>query len=418
MVPCSESIQTYPLNNMRHYVLRSLLTVLVAMVAAALPSTVYAQQEPRFVSGPLTWTPVFQLREAGIDSNVFNAASDPREDNVGIASSQLDSALTLGVLQASTQGSLDYQYFERYKSERGLNRRVSTHVEFPVTRFSPTATLSWAHVKERSGNEIDIRAPRTDWGYALGIQAKVTPRIAVTATGGKLSSRYERGLVFRGVELASQLDRETLLGSLSTRVTLTPLTSLMLDASVGRDRFPFRPDVATDNIRGTVGVEFAPDAVIRGKASIGYHSLQPHRRAVSDGSMAAFDGITSATELGYTLLGVTRFGGRFSRDSNYSISTTNSIYVSTAGGLDIFQRLVGPIDLNLRASREQLKYRETELASGHTDFADVVGGGLSITVGSGATVALLYENSQRRSTAGPQFEYTRRRLYTTVTYGF
>jgi hypothetical protein len=412
------SIQMSRLNSVRSSAIRAVLIVFIAMVGTALPSAAYAQNEPRFVSGPLTWSPVFQLREAGIDSNVFNASSDPREDKVGTASGQLNSVLTLGLLQAATQGSLDYQYFERYKSERGLNRRVTSHVEFPVTRFSPDATVSWAHVKERSGNEIDVRAPRTDWGYAVGIQTKVTSRMAVTATGGKQKTAYERGLTFRGVDIASQLDRETLLGSVSTRITVTPLTSLIVDASVGRDQFSFRPDAATDNLRGNIGVEFAPDAVIRGRASIGYHSMRPHDRAVSDATMVAFDGITSATDLGYTLLGVTRVNGRFSRDSNYSISTSQPIYVSTAGGLDILQTLFGPVDLNIRANREQLKYRETVLASAHTDFADSVGGGLSIRIGSGAVVALLYDNTERRSTAGRQFEYQRRRIFTTVTYGF
>jgi len=388
------------------------------VVGTALPSAAYAQNEPRFVSGPLTWSPVFQLREAGIDSNVFNAAEDPKEDTVGTASSQVNSVLTLGLLQAATQGTLEYQYFERYKSERGLNRRVSSHLEFPVTRFSPDVTVSWARVKERSGNEIDIRAPRTDWGYALGIQTKITSRIAVTATGGKQKSTYERGLTFRGVDIASRLDRETVLGSVTTRITLTPLTSLLLDASIGRDQFSFRPDAATENIRGNVGVEFAPDAVIRGKASIGYHSLQPRYGGVSNATMAAFGGITSSTELGYTLLGLTRVAGRFSRDSNYSISASQPIYVSTAGGLDMLQTLFGPVDLTVHASREQLEYRETVLAIGHTDLADALGGGLSIRIGSGVVVALLYDNTERRSTGGRQFEYQRRRIFTTVTYGF
>lgn len=418
MARFSGLIQMLRLNRVRLHAIRALFVVLMATMSTGAPSAAYAQDEARFVSGPLAWTPVFQLREAGIDSNVFNASEDPKEDTVGTASSQVNSVLTLGVLQASTQGSLEYQYFERYKSERGLNRRMSSHLEFPVARFSPNATVTWAHLKERSGSEIDVRAPRTDLSYVLGIQMKLTSRVAVTATGGKLKSTYESGYTFRGVDIANQLDRETLLGTASTKVALTPLTSLVFDASVGRDQFQFRPDAATDNIRGNIGVEFAPDAVIRGRASVGYHSLRPRVRGVSDATMGAFEGVTSATELGYTLLGVTRFAGRFSRDSNYSISINQPIYVSTAGGLDILQTLFGPVDLTVRAGREQLKYRETVLASGHTDVADALGGGLSIRVGSGAVVALLYDNSERRSTAGRQFEYNRRRIYTTVTYGF
>jgi len=411
-------IQPFRLDSVQRDAIRAVLIVMLATVGIALPSSADAQNEGRFVSGPLTWTPVFELREAGIDSNVFNSSLDPKEDKVGTASSHVSSLLTLGLLQAATQGSLDYQYFERYKNERGLNRRVSSHVDFPVTRFSPDVTVSWARVKERSGNEIDVRAPRTDWAYALGIQTKITSRVAVTATGGRQKSTYERGFTFRGVEIAKQLDRETVLGSVLTRITLTPLTSLTLDTSVGRDRFPFRPDATTDNIRGNIGLDFAPDAVIRGRTSIGYHSMRPLHADVSNPAAVAFGGITSATELGYTLLGVTRFNGRFSRDSSYSISTSQPIYVSTAGGLDILQTLFGPLDLNIRASREQLKYRETKLAAGHRDLADSLGGGLSMRIGSGAVVALIYDNTERRSTAGRDFEYQRRRIYTTVTYGF
>ena len=411
-------MQLFRLNNVQRDAIRAVLIIVLATVGIALPSAADAQNEGRFVSGPLTWTPVFELREAGIDSNVFNASLDPKEDKVGTASSHVNSLLTLGLLQAVTQGSLDYQYFERYKNERGLNRRVSSHLDFPVTRFSPDVTVSWARVKERSGNEIDVRAPRTDWAYALGIQTKITSRVAVTATGGRQKSTYERGFTFRGVEIANQLDRETVLGSVLSRITLTPLTSLTLDTSVGRDRFPFRPNATTDNIRANLGLDFAPDAVIRGRTSIGYHSMRPLHADVSNPAAVAFGGITSATELGYTLLGVTRFAGRFSRDSSYSISTSQPIYVSTAGGLDILQTLFGPLDLNVRASREQLKYRETKLAGGRTDLADSLGGGLSIRIGSDAVAALIYDNTERQSTAGRDFEYQRRRIYTTVTYGF
>jgi len=399
---------------MRNYGIRARLAILITAVMAV-PSMLHAQN--RFVSGPLTWSPTFQLRDTGVDSNVFNATSDPKEDITSIASSQVDSVLKLGLLQATTQGSVDYLYFERYKSERGLNGRVGSRINLPLTRITPEVGVSWAHTRERSNNEIDIRAPRTDLGYALGVSAKVSSRIALTATGGKQRSEYERGFTFRGVELAPQLTRESLVGNASARMTLTPFTSLSLDAGFGRDEFPSRPEAATDNVRGNLTFEFAPDAIIHGHASVGYHSMKPRRRDASDTETAAFDGVTSTTELGYTLLGVTRFSGRFTRDSAYSISLGQPYYVSTAGGLDILQNLVGPIDLALRASREQLKYPQTAAASSRTDHAESLGGGLSIRVGDGAVVALLYENSRRRSTGGSQFDYNRRRLYTTITYG-
>ena len=400
--------------NMCHASVRTRLAVLLTMTAVAVPSILHAQNH--FVSGPLTWSPTFQLRDTGVDSNVFNATTDPREDVTAVASSQVDSTLKLGVLQATTLGGVDYLYFQRYESERGLNRHVGSRISLPLTRVTPEATVSWSHVKERSNNEIDIRAPRTDWGYTIGLSAKVTPRLSLIATGGKQRSEYREGITFRGVELAPQLTRETLVGTATGRVTLTPFTALSLDAAFARDEFPSRPEAATDNLRGNVTFDFSPDAVIHGHASVGYHSMKPRRGDASSAS-AAYDGITSATELGYTLLGVTRFSGRFVRDSSYSISLGQPYYLSTAGGLEILQNLIGPIDLALRASREQLKYPQTATASARTDKADTFGGGLSIRVGGGAVVALLYDNSRRRSTGGSLFEYDRRRIYTTITYG-
>ena len=405
---------------MLDFVVRRAFVVVVFGTIAAFPSSTAAQTPPaagRFVSGPLVWTPTFQLREAGVDSNVFNTPHDPKEDVTAAALGQVTSVLTLGILQAGTQGGVEYMYFDRYQQERGLNRRIATHLEFPVSRFSPDVSVAWAHVKERSGNEIDTRTPRTDLSYEAGIQTRVTSRVAVTATASRQKSTYERGFTFHQIEIARQLNRESTLGNLTGRVTLTPLTVLAVNGSVGRDEFTLRPDAAADTMRVDAGFEFAPDAIINGRASVGYHSLQPHRR-VSNAVAADFAGVTSTVDLAYTLLGITRFAGRFSHDSAYSIDTNQPFYVSTAGSLDVLQTLVGPVDLNVRASREKLDYHATELDTAHVDFADVFAGGLSIRVAPQTVVALLYDNSQRRSSHGEDFGYQRRRIYTTVTYGF
>src|SRR5690349_5178441 len=144
---------------MRNSSVRTRLVVVLA-AAVTIPSVLNAQT--RFESGPLSWSPTLQLRDTGFDSNIFNATTNPREDITSVASSQVDSTLKLGVLQAATQGGVDYLYFQRYKSERGLNRHVGSRINLPLTRVSPEIAVSWAHTKERSNNEIDIRAPRTD----------------------------------------------------------------------------------------------------------------------------------------------------------------------------------------------------------------------------------------------------------------
>jgi hypothetical protein len=394
----------------------------VALLAALAMASAARAQEPakdgRFITGPLSWTPTFELRDAGVDSNVFNTPTDPKEDVAATARSQVDSVLKLGVLRATTLGSLEYNYFEQYTSQRGLNRRVATHLEIPVTRFSPNMTASWARMKERSGNEIDIRTPRTDLAYAGGLQARLTSKFSVIATAGRQTSTYDAGFTFHDVEIARQLNRESTMATVTARVALTPLTSLSVDATAAHDSFPFRPAAATDNGRIDARLEFAPDAVIRGAASVGYHSMQPYYRQTTRSTAAAFSGITSSIDLGYTLLGATRFIAHFSRDANYSLYMNQPYYLSTSGGLQILQKLFGPIDLDVRGSVETLDYPQTETESAYLDTAETLAGGLSIRVSRQAVLALLYDNSERRSARGREFGYQRRRIYTTITYGF
>jgi hypothetical protein len=166
------------------------------------------------------------------------------------------------------------------------------------------------------------------------------------------------------------------------------------------------------------GVDFAPDAVIRGHAGVGYHLMQPRHAGASNAVAGSFSGVTSDVNLSYTLLGVTRFTGNVLRDASYSISAIQPSYVSTRASLDIVQAITGPVDLTLRGGREKLAYPATILATARNDYADVLGGGLQIRLAPQKTVELLYDTSERRSSGGPQFGYKRRRIYTTITYEF
>jgi hypothetical protein len=220
------------------------------------------------------------------------------------------------------------------------------------------------------------------------------------------------------VDLASQLNRQATTITAGIRMAVSPLTTFFTDGSVGRDEFALQSSRNTDNLRGSIGFEFAPDAVIRGRALVGYHQMQPQHPSAVPGGAVAFRGLTSNVDLSYTLLGRTQFSPRFSRDTVYSVSTTQPYYVATGGGLEILQTLVGPLDLILRGSREKLAYPPTDIAASRTDRVETYGGGLSVRLSMQGRIGFNYDDSKRRSSAGTLFGYARRRIYTTVTYGF
>src|SRR5258705_6640611 len=120
MVRWNASMRTLHLNSMGHQARRAV--IVFATMAAGIASSASAQSTGRFVSGPLVWTPTFQIREAGVDSNVFNTPTAAKEDVSGGASATVNSILSLGLLRATTAGGAEYTYFERYENQRGLNR--------------------------------------------------------------------------------------------------------------------------------------------------------------------------------------------------------------------------------------------------------------------------------------------------------
>jgi hypothetical protein len=399
---------------------RSFTTSLIVTTVAALliASGASAQTSGGFVSGPLTWAPTIQLRDAGVDSNVFNEPDNPRDDRTGSVVSQVDSQLKLPYLQLSTHGGAEYDYFEQYKSQRATNGLVNSRVVIPLSRFQPTAFGAWTHAKERSSSELDVRAPRTDHAFGGGFSADVATRFAVTAELDRFVTRYERGETFRGVEIASQLNHQSTTLTTGARVTVTPLTTLFIEGGAGRDQFELKPALDTDNVRGDLGFDFSPDAVISGRANIGYHMMQPRHASNEPGGALRFSGITSSVSLNYTLLGRTRFSPRFARDTNYSASDVTPYYVSTVRGLDILQVLFGPLDVLVHGSQETLEYPITPLAPSRQDHVNNYGGGLSIRIANQGRIGVTYDAIERRSTGGSLFTYSRRHIYTSVTYGF
>ena len=78
------------------------------------------------------------------------------------------------------------------------------------------------------------------------------------------------------------------------------------------------------------GVEFAPTALLRGTALVGYRKAYTHEAKVPD-----YSGLVAAVDLGYVLRGRSRFGVRADRDVVYSFSEILSYYVQTGVALNV-----------------------------------------------------------------------------------
>jgi hypothetical protein len=389
-------------------------TVTCSLVAFAVIAASPAHAQARFQTGNLSWTPVITLRDAGLDSNVYDEATDPKRDHLATISPQVDGDLELGAGTLSMAGSADFVYFRRYTDERSINKRGSARFDVPLSRIRPFGGIAYHDTRERQNTEIDLRARRTDRDITGGLGVSLTSRASIEVAGRTSTSRFVQGTVFRGVELATRLNRDTTGATARIRYNLSPLTSFTIEGDAARDHFVLSPGFDADNLHANAGFHFAPDAIIKGRAVVGYHRLTPR------GPLAAgYDGLFASVEIGYVLLGRTRIDGRLLRDTSYSLEE-QPFYVHTTYGGEVLHNLFGPVDVIGRVSREKLDYQSIpdRLLVGYTMDVNRYGGAIAIRAAERVRLTLNYEFTERLGGVHPDREYERERLFTTVSYGF
>ena len=371
----------------------------------------------RFVNGPMNWTPTLTLRDAGVDTNIFAVPSNEKRDTTASVMPSVDSRLALGSVRAHSKGHLEYLYFQQYAQERALNGQVETRLEMPDRRVRPLVRLEWAKLRDRSTSEVEVRVPRREHELAGALEAHVAPRTWVGGGVARRTIAYEPGFTFGDADLSRQLNRteDTVMGAM--RTALSPFTTMTAEVSTGWDMFALQPERDTRNVRANVGFQFSPDAVISGHASVGYHAMQAKWKDYPGGA-GTFSGVTASVDLTFVLVDRTQIVVRAGRDTTYSASLRQPFYLSTVGELEITHALVGPLEVLGRGRHESLGYAATTFANARTDQVGFVGGGLAVRMSSNARVGFNVDQTVRWSTEGDVFGYTRRRFYTTATYGF
>lgn len=376
----------------------------------------------RFHWGPVFLTPALVVKEIGIDSNVFNDPEAPREDFTATLSPQLLVGLRAGSLRVSVATTTDYVWYRQLVEERSTNTGTEARVDVLLGRVRPFVRGRFVDTRERPGFEIDRRARRTEPAYGGGIDLGLGSRTRLVAAGEVQGLAFAAGESFRGVNLDEALNRESRVVAAALRVTLTPFTTVAISGSRETARFDTATFRDADSVRLLGSVEFQPDAVINGSAQFGLRRFRPRATEVP-----AFDGIVATVNLGYTLLGMTRFGVTVQRDLAYSIEDDTPYYVLTGAGGSLTQRIGGPFDVTAGITRRWLAYRGHERAGSRDggiaeaprrDVIDVATAGLGVQLGSVTRLGVTVEFAERRSNSPRGRPFERTKLFASLTYQF
>jgi len=395
-----------------------------ALVAAlslfcAVPAVAFAQppSNVRMHVGPLFVNPTIALTNAGVDTNVFNEATQdsPKEDFTLTLTPSTDAWFRMGRSWLNATVREDIVYYQRYSSERSVNSNYKLSWLIPFTRVSFTPTASFTNTRDRPGFEVDARARRNEFAYGGTIEVRALSKTFVAVHAARQSSDFDRDAEFLGISLRDQLNRTVSEETLSVRHELTPLTGLTFEATREQDRFEFSPVRNSDSTRIMGGVKLDPAALIKGGVVVGYRDFQP-----LDPSLAGFRGTTVAADLSYVLLGVTRFAVKGTRDVQYSYDVNQPYYLQSGISLEISQQVVGPLDVVGRAGNARLEYRDRAGAavavSNRVDHVETYGGGIGYHVGRDTRIGFNVDQYQRLSPVSGR-QYKGLRYGVAVTYG-
>jgi hypothetical protein len=381
--------------------------------------------------GPLYFTPQVQLKELGVDSNVFNAAGEPKSDftfTVGPAADAWLPVARRALLQV--RAGTDLVWYANYNSERSIDPQVAGRAEIYIRRLTLFAGNEYLNTRQRLNYEIDVRARHIENNATAGAAVRVTPKFSVELAARLEDTRFDSDAQFDGVRLQRTLNQKTTGFSVAPSHRLTPLTTIVVRYERTEDEFEFSPARDSRSVRVMPGVEFKPRALIKGSAYMGYRRFTPSAAGV----LPDFSGVVGQLGLSYTLLGSTTFGVSYARDLTYSYEESRPFFVNNWVGASVRRALGRRFDVLASADRHVYDYRdllvqpaavldgdlaviEPRLVEPRLDTTWNYAGSVGYRIGKGR-VGFGVSYWQRDSNVRNFRDYDNLRFGTTATYGF
>lgn len=406
--------------NLRRSFVAGLLIVAAALPASAQPP-VDGGPDPTTVRmrlGPFLLNPTIELTNLGIDTNVFNEATDqnPKRDFTLTFTPRTDVWLRMGRSWLTATVNERVVWYQKYASERSTNNDYLLGWKMPLNRLIVSTSGKYINTRERPGYEIDTRAQREEYLLQGNVEVRGFAKTFVTFGALRQRVNFDQKYFFLDTNLHDELTHTTVGTSLGLRYALTPLTSLSVTANRIEDRFQYSPLRDSDSTAIVGGVTFDPFALVKGTAAFGYRRFRPVVSGLPD-----YDGATASIDLTYTAFGATRLAVQGVRDIQYSYDVNQPYYLQTGATFFVTQQVYGPFDVVGRYGAQRLAYRDRAgavlEAPNRVDHVQLYGGGVGYRLGRDIRIGFNVDH-QRRESEVENRRYEGMRLGTAVTYGF
>lgn len=402
-------------------------TALVLLVFAVAPAAAQAWSPPdpkaepwrdaRLRIGPVFLNPTFQIKDLGVDDNVFNDTNGAeRQDLTGTLAMTSLAGLQVRAFLLTVQQSNSYIWYRTYTSERSVDGALKATGELRLGLLRPWASWEKAETHERGGFEIDSRAGRESPAWVVGTDVRLGWRLGATVAYRENKLRYAEGEVFDGVDLREVLDHKSKEVRAYGRLDLTDFTSAIGGVERSELRFDFTRLRDSDDVYYFGGLESSSDSRLGLNLKVGWKE-QRH----TDPTVKGFKGVVANGSMAFVVADVMRLSLSGERTIGLSYEEIYPYFIQQGGEVRSTIRFSSHFDLRFDGRAAWLKYRETTTGvdAPRQDRTVVLGSEFGYYFGgaSGTRVGIRYEFAQRTSPVDFK-NYSRSRIYSDFRLSF
>ncbi|HVW04063.1 MAG TPA: outer membrane beta-barrel protein [Vicinamibacterales bacterium] len=386
-----------------------------ASVAHAQTPSPDAASQARVQLGGLALDPRLNIRDVGVDTNVYNTATDATQDVTFAVGPALDEWLRAGRAMVTGRSMLDWHYFQQSSSQRAFDASQAGAADVSLGYIVPHVAARFEQSRERPNIELDARVRQQTKAVAAGVTAKVGAKLSIDLAQERRRIVFD-DLIFQSVNLDDILSRREIETTMTARYTLTPLTTFAVRAGHEDVQFLHSPARDATSFFVMPGIEMKPLALISGSAYVGVRRFSPRTADIPE-----FEGLVADVDLSYLLRDLTRLGVGINRDVDFSYNLADPYFVATGADLTVTQAIGSGWDVVGRFARTRLDYRAEAgsafaTATARRDHVDVYGFGVGRRLGTDVRVGLDVDRAERRSSLAGN-GYHGMRIGGTVTYG-
>jgi hypothetical protein len=364
--------------------------------------------------GPVRFAPGLTIREIGWDSNVFDEPPEdgPKDDFVVALQPDLSVYTRLRFVRLSAYTGAELQYYNTYESERSVGHAARVRADFLLSRVRPFAGVGNVETRTRPNGEIDTRVDRQERELSGGLAFDLSPYSLVYGSAYHMKHDLENALE-DGVDVGRSLSRETSSYQGGIKTDITPLLSVQLFASHGKDRFTFEPIRDAESWAGSATFGFDPNAFMTGTVTVSYRDMK-----FADPGVRSYRGFVGNAALIYPFLEIGRISVLLTQGVEYSFDAAEAYFVQRSATVAYTHRLFGNVDAQIGGTWASFDYDARESVPSHTDSYQSVVGSVGYNLRNRTRIAVNYEDAHRRSPALAERNYERRRAFLSWQFAF